>query len=266
MKRIILIAAVLSFSVTGVVYPNTFPSPKWDVAPYVSYIDYREPGVMSQDGVMYGLMGRFAYHDDFMIKLEGYGAGGTVDYKGGTWEGGSLRINNVPDYMLEGRLVGGWDFSLSPGFLLTPFFGFGYRYLNDDMHQKDPGGYERESNYFYSPLGLEGALSLEDGWDIGLILEYDIFWAGRQVSHLSDVYPGYNDPVNHQHQGYGLRASLRVMKDCGQVTLGVEPFVRYWKIQESSSDWLTFYGIPDGQVIEPRNNSTEIGANLIVRF
>lgn len=266
MKRNILIALFVLFFILPNVYSRSFPDPVWDIGPYFSYITYREPGVMKEEGPMLGVRGAFTYHDNFMIKLEGIVGGGSVDYEGGTWDGESARINDIPDYMLEGRVLGGWDFSLSPQFLITPFFGFGYRYLNDDMHQKDPGGYERESNYYYSPLGVEAALELGDGWSMGLVLEYDIFWRGRQISHLSDVSSAYNDPENDQDQGYGLRASLEVMKRWEKVLLGVEPFIRYWKIQDSDSDWMTFYGIPAGQVIEPRNNSTEIGVNLIVRF
>ncbi len=266
--KMIALASILSLIVLSPVYAGagSLPAPNWEIGPYVSHITYKEPGVMEEKGWMYGLAGVFDYHNNFMIRLEGCVSYGEVDYDGSYEDGTPVKINGIPDYMWEGRVLGGWDFALGERGRITPYLGYGYRYLNDDAHEKDSAGYERESNYFYSPLGLMADFDLDNGWAVGMVLEYDIFWRGRQISHLSDVFSGYNDPENDQRHGYGLRASLEVMKRWKKVSLGVEPFIRYWKIQESETDWLTFFGFPEGQVVEPRNNSTEIGANLIVRF
>jgi hypothetical protein len=67
----------------------------------------------------------------------------------------SGELNNINDYMLEFRFLAGYDFPVSDTFILTPFVGLGFRYLNDDSSGKvatlGGSGYDRESNYVYSP-------------------------------------------------------------------------------------------------------------------
>ena len=107
---------------------------------------------------------------------------------------------------------------------------------------------------------------LKNGWSFGAMAEYDIFWWGKQISHLSDVDPGYNDPKNRQTRGYGLRGSVELQKKVKKVDFAIEPFIRYWNIKESKhTDW-TWYGGKIGEAYEPKNHSTEYGINLLVRF
>jgi len=187
----------------------------------VSYIEYREPGVMREKGMLYGIAGSFTARklslfsdevDNWMLRLEARFAWGKMDYKN------SGTMENIPDYLIEARAIMGYDFPLLVNTIFTPYFGFGYRYLNDDSGGKISStgayGYERESNYFYSPLGFETNTSLKKGlWSWGIKAEYDIFWQGRQISHLSDVDPGYSDVKNKQKRGYGLRGALRIKKE-----------------------------------------------------
>jgi hypothetical protein len=199
-----------------------------------------------------------------MLSIEGKGSWGQVDYEN------SGTIDNINDYMLEFRGLGGYAFSVSRAITLTPYIGLGYRYLNDDMGGKisstGAAGYERESNYLYSPAGLEALADLGGSWYLGVTAEYDIFWWGRQVSHLSDVNSDYNDLENEQHEGYGLRGSVRVQKKYGRASFAAEPFVRYWNIKKSdTADW-TYRGTRIGYGVEPKNDSTEIGLRLTVRF
>jgi hypothetical protein len=229
---------------------------------------------MKEKGMMYGFLGTYTYRgwaipapetlDKWMFKVEGRFSFGEVDYKN------SGTIDNIDDYMLEFRGLGGYDFSLLKTSTITPYIGIGYRYLNDDMSGKISStgayGYERESNYFYSPIGIEIITPLENGWFVGGILEYDIFWWGKQKSHLSDVDPGYNDPENDQERGYGLRGSIKLQKKGEKLDFVIEPFIRYWNIKRSKYADLTYYGVLTGYAYEPKNRSTEFGVKLAVRF
>ncbi len=219
-----------------------------------SYIKYREPGVMREQGMMYGVTGSYDYHNKIMLKVEGRGSWGRVDYRN------SGAINNINDYILESRGLGGYDFSVLGRHTLTPYIGFGYRYLNDDMSQRVSStgawGYERESNYYYSPVGIEAIANLENNWSIGLTGEYDFFWLGKQVSHLSDV-PGYEDSKNRQSKGHGFRGSVKLQRSFEKVAFVLEPFIRYWGIKESKHT---------SQGYEPKNHSTEIGSKLTAQF
>jgi hypothetical protein len=238
----------------------------WELGPEISYFKYHEPDVMKEKGWLYGIAGSYTYHGKLMLKAEGRFSYGKVDYSSPV----SSTMDNIDDYIVELRGLAGYDFTVSEVSVLTPYIGIGYRYLNDDSSTGVTAigahGYERESNYFYSPVGVKFMTELKDGWSMGAMAEYDIFWRGSQITHLSDVCPCLNDPKNHQTRGYGLRGSVAVQKKVKRVVLAVEPFIRYWNIKESDHADLTWYGIKIGEVWEPKNHSTEYGINLVVRF
>lgn len=232
----------------------------WELRPEISFIEYEEPDVMQEKGFMYGIGGSYAYHDNnIMLKMEGRYSYGQVDYKN------SGTIDNIDDYIFECRGLMGYDFSIAYIIIITPYAGLGYRYLNDDasgmISSTGAYGYERESNYFYSPIGVETNFLLINNWTFGINLEFDIFWQGKQKSHLGEV-AGYDDIENDQDDGYGVRGSIKLQKSSGKVDYIIEPFFRYWNIEESEATrdsagrWW----------VEPKNNSTEVGIIFTVRF
>jgi hypothetical protein len=237
----------------------------FDLMAEISSIKYEEPGLMEEKGMMYGIVGSYAYHNDLMLKVEGRFSYGKVDYEGATWGGTPVSANNIGDYLFDFRGLIGYDFAVLNATALTPYIGFGYRYLNSNSH-KDPGFYERKSNYIYIPIGVEAVTNLNNGWSWGAAIEYDFFLWGKQKSYLSDLLPGFNDVENRQNKGYGLRGSINFVKKGEKVGFIIEPFIRYWNIKESKHSALTFYGTYVTDVWEPNNESTEIGCNLGVRF
>ncbi len=233
----------------------------WEIRPEVSYIEYEEPKVMKENGFMYGIGAAYTYHNDIMARLDGRYSYGTVDYKN------SGTLDNIKDYMMEARMTVGYDFPLPSGVsFVTTYFGFGYRYLNDDsagmVSSAGKRGYERESNYYYSPIGISTYSKVGDGWAYGVTVEYDIFWGGKQKSHLSAVGPTYDDIENDQEYGDGFRASIKIEKQLKYMSFFIESFFRYWSIKES--DVVT--DSMGRSWIEPDNNSTELGLSLALSF
>jgi len=234
----------------------------------LSQITYKEPGVMSEKGTMSGFSFSTASYGSSMLKVESRFSSGSVNYDGSYSDGTPLSMNNIPDSGYELRFLGGKRISASNEFADSKsavylYTGFGYRYLNDDS-SAFAGGYEREANYFYSPVGIEivPAPAAGDNWSRGATLEYDIFWSGRQISRLSDADPGYNDMVNAQNQGYGYRLAVKFQNP----KTVIEPFIRYWNIKKSEDTDIYYYGIYRGYGYEPKNNSTEIGIKIGVKF
>lgn len=232
-----------------------------ELRPEISHIEYEEPDVMKEDGFMYGIGAAYTYHNNLMVRLDGRYSYGEVDYRN------SGTLDNIDDYMIETRLTVGYDIPLPSGLtFITPYFGFGYRYLNDDssgmVTSTGARGYERESNYYYFPIGIMTYSKIGNGWSYGVTVEYDIFWKGKQKSHLSDVGPGYDDIENDQEDGDGFRASIKFEKKLKHMGFFIEPFFRYWAIEDSevTSDSAGRYWY------EPENKSTEIGLSLAVTF
>ncbi|MBL8012207.1 MAG: autotransporter outer membrane beta-barrel domain-containing protein [Candidatus Omnitrophica bacterium] len=237
--------------------------------PYASYIKYEEPDVMQETGFMIGVTGEFDAHFNtgLMLGADGSLAGGLVDYE----SNGTGSIDNVGDAMAELRGKIGYDFQLSETARLTPYVGAGYRYLSDmlggEVSTTGAGGYDRSSQYFYLPIGASVSLGLQSGWSTGLNVEYDFFIKGQQRSDLGDVVSGLDTVKHDQDEGYGLRASVDFSKKLNNFELTISPFVRYWNIKQSDTKAITYSGTPIGVVsYEPKNNSTEIGMMVGVRY
>lgn len=257
---------------------------QFDFGTEVSRIRYAEPNLMKNKGYMYGVFGAVTYRtagqegitswrDLFsgrsplsLFRLEGKFSYGIVDYE----SEGTGTLDDIPDYMLEFRGLTGFDVFPVAALRLTPYIGLGYRYLNDDSGGKTTTtghfGYERESNYFYLPVGLETFVKGKAGWGFGMTVEYDVFLDGEQKSHLGDAVTGLNTLKNDQNSGYGLRGSLKVMKETRKFNFYLEPFIRYWKIDDSEISPVTYSGVIVGYGREPENNSTEYGVKLGLQF
>ena len=263
MKKLLAVTICFMFVGVGSIFAEPLQKHTGELGTEISYITYDEPGVMEEEGVMWGILGSYTYRDNWMLKAEGRFSYGQVDYEN------SGTMDNIDDYMLEFRGLGGYDFPILTATILTPYIGFGYRYLNDDMTGTTSTGalgYERESNYFYSPIGIETITELDKGWSIGLTLEYDYFWKGIQKSHLSDTGLGLNDLENDQDDGYGVRGSVKFQKKGEKLDFVIEPFIRYWNIKESEETAITYSGTVVGYGYEPKNDSTEFGIKFAAKF
>lgn len=237
----------------------------FDAGVQLSHFTYREPGLMRESGFMYSVVASYTgLGRSLMGRIDGTLTHGEVDYVGSYQDGTPLTVENIKDTMIEVRgTFGPTDFVYISSYYL-PYTGLGYRYLYDEANVV-PGGYQRESNYYYIPIGVEGVPWRRGDWRFGFTLEYDLFLKGRQMSYLSDVDRGFNDIENEQSSGYGYRASVRFIRS-GKRDIIIEPFYKYWKIDESNRELLTYYGTPVAIVVEPDNNSTELGIRVIMRF
>ncbi|MBN1804228.1 MAG: LamG domain-containing protein [Sedimentisphaerales bacterium] len=244
------------------------------VGPELYSFKYEEPGLMEEEGMFYGVAFGYTYRDWIsetpgqvlsydkkrMARAEGRVAFGEVDYDGAlqdltTGEKTPLSINGIDDLALEGRLLFGADW-LGENTLKTLYAGIGYRYLNDDS-SFDINGYERESNYYYVPIGFEIDTNLQAGWSWGGRVEFDMLFWGVQKSHFSDLDPMRPDIEKDQDGGYGYRASIKIQHKSEVGIFVIEPFFRYWDIDKSE--------IVQGW-IEPANETTEYGIQLIWMF
>lgn len=258
------------------------------MGPEVFYYTYREPSFMKLKGMMYGVFMQYThrtrenpiitgfrdmirgifdpYNEFNMFKFEGYFNYGELDY---TSEG-TGSDDGEPNYVFHGKLLAGHDMRFMENFRVTPYGGVGYRYLKDDSGGRvtttGAFGYDRESNYFYIPLGIETNHKFGSSWSLTCNMEYDFLLWGTQRSHLEDVDPGYNTIKNDQKSGYGFVGSFRIKKAGERFDFYIEPFFRYWKIKDSDISPLTYSGVAIGYGLEPENNTTEAGVRLGMRY
>ena len=201
-----------------------------------------------------------------MIRLDGRVAYGQVDYT----SVGTGDLDNINDFVFETRVAGGYDFNMTGESLITPYIGIGYRYLYDDTSGKVSTngalGYKRESNYLYIPVGADLHGPINEQWDVNFNTEFDIFIYGKQKSHLGDAIAGLNTVSNDQNDGFGVRGSIRFTRKNEKRDLFIEPFVRYWHINDSDISAVSYNGVIVGYGLEPENKSFESGVKIGLRF
>ena len=237
-----------------------FAQKSLEIAYETSSYTYREPDgstPISLKGHMQGASIRYENRVEesaFYFALDGRWMGGTTDYNGWLMTSPPTEhtFNDIGDYYYEGRLHLGRVADLYETTQLWFASGFAYRYLKDHMN-KDPYGYLRESNYVYMPftgeLRFKGRI-----WELDLRGELDYLLFGWQNSHIS------GDNIRHdQHSGYGLRLSAKVQVNLDGKKTGVfvEPFYRYWDIQDSEGN---------SGYMEPHNTTKEVGLRAGITF
>ncbi len=272
-SRLLVTCIVLAFAagnVYGVIMPeaeeangpaDAFFMSSWTLGPQISSFHYEEPGLMEEDGVLYGVVfstTRFEQTTesrDKLVRFEGGVAVGQMDYDGQLLNGTPYSADGIDDLLANARLLWGcvWHDQVCSN---QVYAGLGYRYLGDDSSD-DPAGYERHSNYFYLPVGYERGQKLGEGWYLGLGAEFDLLLYGMQRSEL---FGGAYEPIKNNQDfgsGYGLRGTVEIRHRGKGADMSIAPFIQYWWVDKSDLDHGFF---------EPENNSTQIGLDVIFYF
>jgi hypothetical protein len=263
MTAVLITLAVFSVTTTVSAEPSTLNTQTgYNIGVSSSYYQYKEPGLISLKGGKIGLDLRATqvFQNGMFIRGDLRYAFGLVDYN--SKDTGSA--TGEPDWYIEVRSLFGKDWVINENAALSPYMGLGYRYLFNDgrgITSTGNGGYRRESNYFYLPVGLIYRNALNDQARLVSTLEYDHLLEGRQISRLSDVGGGYSDFTNNQHQGYGLKLSVMYQKN----NLAIGPYVDYWNIAQSESVFLYINGRLF-KAEEPKNNTVEFGVKASYQF
>lgn len=222
----------------------------------------------------YGLSSGFSGDKDNMFGvLEARFLMGDTKYRGYTWGGDPASANGLKDWYVEGRMLAGNKYDLSDTWGVSPYLGIGYRFLSNHADEME-GGYRRESNYFYVPLGAELGWQMGEDWKLTFTGEFDWLIKGSQLSRMSDTeLPSpyeYKDVRNQQSKGFGLRGSVKLETTYAGVGVFIEPFYRFWKIQNSKLEPLIitdgYYDYYGGDLVEPFNITREYGVKIGVSF
>ncbi len=250
----------------------------WQINAEYGLFSYRETGNSKENGSFCGARGAYLFKGEHIVLLSEARADSVgVKY---TRESNSADKPDVDNFLLEGRQTVGitipWTFTVN----VIPYTGAGLRYYHDDLSaqitsDQDPLGVGKQSQYFYSPLGVCLTASPGNGWRFSLKLEYDHLWYGKQKNNwryyyqthppADTYYTQLPEVVTRQDHGEGFRISVRIVKTGEKYNFSLEPFYNYWTIKDSQVKTFD-YGSAIYSFMESKNNSKEAGLRVGVSF
>lgn len=203
------------------------------------------------------------------VKYEGWM--GYTDFNTGEEWSEPYSQSGLDDYYFEAALKAGRILTLGTDRLeLWPYLGIGWRQLTNHADELT-GGYKRTQTYVYIPIGTDFKWKVDDRFSLTLNGQFD--WLIHGNNHNDGVLSPDLSEVESismgQDQGYGLRLSVRADIEAGKVGFFVEPFWRYWHIQNSEEFWLYWGGDPSQPAIcfvEPFNTTREYGLRVGITF
>ncbi len=211
--------------------------------------------------------------DNSFASLEFRYMNGDVDYDGWMhWTSGAVTpfsASNLKDYYFEAALKIGAVYRLADPLDIWPYLGLGWRQLRNHAEEMGAGGYQRTSTYIYLPLGTNLRYKASEKVSFTLNGQFDVLLHGNQYSRMTDTALFGDDSSNRQDKGYGIRVSVRGDVNMGKVGMFVEPFWRYWHIQNSEEQWFYPGGDPTQpgvSLVEPFNTTTEWGIRAGITF
>ncbi len=249
------------------------------------HFDYDQTSGINVEDYMYGVYGGYTYHDHGCISIPlmfetdvEYATSNDMDtdgwypdYSAGALGGQKYVVGDSDNYLLEVRCLVGYDFTMGKH-IITPYVGYGYRYWNMDnpdvRAQQVAGnpsvpGFEQDTEYHYSPIGVKTISPLNDKWVFKTMFEFDLLWDGKIEKDISDANSKYEDTKCELDfgDGYGFRLAAQIeRKITSKISAWLEPYIKYWNIKESDQ-----VGIPGSgglTVVEPKNDTTSWGIRL----
>lgn len=242
----------------------------WSVGAEGFYDDYKESQGNVDDHTNYGSF-TAGYTRDFGNYF--FSANGRVSYGTDNYSSDTGSSSGAPQWETEGRLRGGVTLHMNGGDTLSPYAGVGVRWFTDEgkdiVTTTGFTGYDRRITQYYIPIGATYTHSLRnslgEGWTISPNLEVDPVPYGSVSSRLGSLGPPFENVVNNQHSGFGVRSEVMLGEYTGAgFTWQAGPFVRYWYFPDSDASACGAPFLPAGDCgIEPKN--TRIQAGLAVR-
>lgn len=192
----------------------------------------------------------------FSVVGKGAYAFGKSDYVGAYSGGnyGDLKINGQDRtrYQVEALVQ-----STVPAYVtdVKVGAGLGYRSLTDRLDQAGPGGYKRVNEAKYVVFAAESTVPV-GAYTVTPAVAYRVLTSGTQHSYVNGT-----DLTHNQDQGKGYEVSVGIGRKLNNLNIVVSPFYRKWAVDNSNTVVYNGYATR-----EPKNTTTEVGANVSVQF
>jgi hypothetical protein len=191
-------------------------------------------------------------------------AGASVDYSAP----GGTELKGVEQMQGQLEILVGRRYPTSPRSAFIPYVGIGARALDDYSGGRrantGEAGYDRTITYSYVPVGAAAVFELPRA-TLALYGQYNAIVGGRSRSELGDVDPELPTVEVGLDRGHGVELGAKLTTAAGRGRIGVQPFLRTWKLRRSES----FTASEDGgqiEFFEPPNRTWELGLRFVYGF
>lgn len=219
-----------------------------EVSYWHSYVDYKEPGLMSEKGLLTGISGDVLYkfNNQFIFNFQGKFLVGNLEYDGATFDGDPVK-QTTKDLIQESRAL-----ALIKLGNYVPYIGYGHRYWRNNLVIS----YVRETSYNYIPIGLKYNLK---PFYVGYELKHFLY--GINKSSMSDVSPLRSDVTMRQNSGRGYALEAGMMMEFKYFDTKLTLQYERWEIEDSetSNDGVDI-------LIEPHNSTNVLSVVLGLFF
>jgi hypothetical protein len=276
MKTILIIASITFIAAllqsTSVQAGNFFQSFKFGLE--AGYFNYQEPGLIESDGGLAGAFGEYKLHfsDSLILPdtliIDGNIKAGRTDFT----SYGRGELEDQDNFVSEIRANLGKEFNILNSVYIMPYAGIGYRYQNTDPSANGSitttGHYlkEQEVHYLYLPLGIKTGVMLLSNWAVEVTAEFDVFLDGTQKSFFNNINTHLDDVEEDLSDGYGFRGSIAFIQRTPVFDLSIEPFIRWWDIDNSKNTSVVCNTSFCARGFEPDNETYEVGVRFGFSF
>jgi len=213
-----------------------------------SYITYKEPSIMNEQGVLRGISGDLFYrvNNSLNLNVQGKLLSGNLEYTGATFDGTPLS-QTTDDLIREYR--GLVELKIKN---YVPYAGYGYRYWRNDLVIS----YVRDTTYYYLPIGIKYLFN-----KFYFNYEYRHFLYGINKSFMSDVSTSRSDVIMRQNDGRGYSFEAGMIFKIKYFDLKFAAQYERWEVDDSE---ISNDGVDN--LVEPHNSTNALSLIVGVLF
>ncbi|MBF0511018.1 MAG: hypothetical protein HQL13_01675 [Candidatus Omnitrophica bacterium] len=267
--RLLLIVFCMIMGLTkGFCAPDSTKSNEFEIGPDIFFQQYRAVKFDSKSRAMFEggfIEDTFRPFNTQSWWINVFHVDVSGNYGNANYKAEDIKIHNIDNCRLEPRVWVGKDINLSPNLLLTPYTGFGYRWLFKRLKNQDEGRGNEQTQYFYLPFGANLTLYPSEGWRLVFNAEYDLMFWGKETDFTPDA-SSWKTFDNTLGRGSGARGGIKFVKVENGFNIFIEPYFRYWYIPKSKAVDVLVTGEGLLTLYVPANRTVETGVRFGVEF
>lgn len=229
--------------------------------------NYKEPGVMNENGVLNGVSGQIQYIENSNLWFMGNGTylSGSAEYNGSLQDEKKTPIKAMDNYRIldvagKGLLLT----DLSVNNKVSLFFGFGRR-ITEDLDDASPNDYYRKHIYNYYSLGMHVFIPHDDLTASVIQAGIDTMFSGTTQTKLSDVDSSYPDFDLKFNGGNALNLEWQLSRVYNGLNLFAGLAYKKWNVNRSDVATVEFRG-ETAYFVEPKNETSTVAFKFGTQF